>query len=322
MSQSETGDSEDTPHQVMLKEDLIRTEEITQDNISDHVYELFSSHTRRSANAQSLGFVNSGSDHVTFSHDASGTEIDLHQSTAILNSSAASTTGAVLWKVSPIFASWVLDCSTVPKNSAKKGKKSSYTYTPSTANLSCTSKLFGPGNTSSVLELGCGATGLLACVFAPLVKTYVATDQAHLLKLTKKNIETNLSHYQSQTIPSQSNKAKYRLECMELDWEDAEESWNKIKDNVFEGHYPDLVIACDTIYNEYLIDPFVETLKLVSGPETVIMVAQQLRLSDIFETFITALIEAGLRVFAVPEQLMGEDFAQGYSLHLVGNDGP
>ncbi|KAG5361630.1 Ribosomal lysine N-methyltransferase 5 [Yarrowia sp. C11] len=306
----------------MQKEDLIRTEEISEENISDHVYELFSSETRRSANAQSLGFVNSGSDQVTFSHDASGTEIDLHQSTAILNSSAASTTGAVLWKVSPIFASWVLDCSTVtPKKLAKKGKKSSsFAYTASTTGLACTPKLFGPGNTSTVLELGCGATGLLACVFAPLVKTYVATDQTHLLKLTKKNIETNLSHYQSETIPTQSNKAKYRLECMELDWEDPEESWNEIKTGPFEDNYPDLVIACDTIYNEYLIDPFVETLKLVSGPETVIMVAQQLRLSDIFETFMTALIDAGLRVFAVPEHLIGEDFAQGYSLHLVDNN--
>lgn len=309
---------------------MIRTEEITEDRISDHVYELFSSHTRRSANAQSLGFVNSGTDHVTFSHDASGTEIDLHQSTAILNSSAASTTGAVLWKVSPIFASWVLDCSGVLTNSnkktskrAKKGGSSSFAYnTPSPASLACTPKLFGPGNSSSVLELGCGATGLLACVFAPLVKTYVATDQTHLLKLTKRNIEANLSHYQSSTVPNSqpSNKAKYRLECMELDWEEPEESWNDIKDDVFEGKYPDLVIACDTIYNEYLIDPFVETLKLVSGPETVVMVAQQLRLSDIFETFMTALVEAGLRVFAVPEHLMGEDFAQGYSLHLTMND--
>ena len=310
----------------MLKEDLIRTEEITEDKISDHVYELFSSHTRRSANAQSLGFVDSGRDHVTFSHDASGTEIDLHQSTAILNSSAASTTGAVLWKVSPIFASWVLDCSAVnpraKKTLSKRGKKSGgFVYTPSTGtNLACTPKLFGPGNSSTVLELGCGATGLLACVFAPLVKTYVATDQTHLLKLTKRNIETNLSHYQSSTVPNSqpSNKAKYRLECMELDWEDPEESWTDIKDGVFDGNYPDLVIACDTIYNEYLIDPFVATLKLVSGPETIVMVAQQLRLSDIFETFMTALVEAGLRVFAVPEHLMGEDFAQGYSLHLVG----
>ncbi|KAG5358217.1 Ribosomal lysine N-methyltransferase 5 [Yarrowia sp. B02] len=311
------GDTRDTPHQVMLKEDLIRTEEISDENISDHVYELFSSQSRRSANAQSLGFVNSTSDHVTFSHDASGTEIDLHQSTAILNSSAASTTGAVLWKVSPIFASWVLDCSVEKKT--KKGKKS-YTYSSGpAANLACTPKLFGPGNSSKVLELGCGATGLLACVFAPLVKTYVATDQTHLLKLTKRNIEANLSHYESQTIQTQSSKAKYRLECMELDWEDPDESWSEIKEGVFEGEYPDLVIACDTIYNEYLIDPFVETLKLVSGPETVVMVAQQLRLSDIFETFMTALIDAGLKVYAVPEQLMGPDFAQGYSLHLVGN---
>lgn len=309
-------DQLDTPHLTMLDEDLVRTEEITLENISDHVYELFSSDTRRSSNNVSLGFVSTDSDKVTFSHDATGTEVDLCQSTAILNSSAASTTGAVLWKVSPIFASWILDSRGGDKPKKKK-KSNSYSYTASVATLGCVQKLFSSGNTTSVLELGCGVTGLLACVFAPLVKTYVATDQHHLLKLTKRNIEDNLSHYTSSTLSTQTNKAKYRLECMELDWEEPDESWEAIRNGPLDGEYPDLVIACDTIYNEYLIDPFIETLKLVSGPDTVVMVAQQLRLSDIFEAFVTALVEAGLGVYAVPEGIMGEEFAKGYALHLV-----
>lgn len=309
----------------MLAEDEIRTEELDRDTLADHVYDLFSSSSRRSANAASLGFVNSASDCVSFSHDRSGTQVDLRQSPAILNSAASSTTGAVLWKVTPIFASWVLDSvggEEGKKKSGKAGKTaksrkfSQDDASVHTSTLQCIKVFFGPGNQSKVLELGCGATGMLACVLAPLVKSYVATDQPHLLKIAKQNMQDNLSLYGSSSVPGPAAKPKYNLECMELDWEEPEESWQDILD-LWDGEYPDVVLACDTIYNEYLIPAFVATLKLVSGPDTVILVAQQLRLSDIFETFITELLDADLRVFAVPENLLRKDFAQGYTLHMV-----
>lgn len=85
----------------------------------------------------------------------------------------------------------------------------------------------------------------------------------------------------------------------------------------------DLVVACDCIYNEALVDPFVTTCADIcrlrsfsssSSPEgdgqgegskrpTVVVVAQVLRNSDVFETWIKRFVR-DFRCWRVPDEMM------------------
>lgn len=47
--------------------------------------------------------------------------------------------------------------------------------------------------TATVIELGCGISGLVALSLAPLVKRYVATDQEYVRRYFRQNIEENIS---------------------------------------------------------------------------------------------------------------------------------
>lgn len=81
----------------------------------------------------------------------------------------------------------------------------------------------------------------------------------------------------------------------------------------------DLVVACDCIYNEALVDPFVTTCVDIcklrgsgsttttttdnGGRPTVVVVAQVLRNSDVFEAWIKRFVQ-DFRCWRVPDDLM------------------
>ena len=87
----------------------------------------------------------------------------------------------------------------------------------------------------------------------------------------------------------------------------------------------DVVLACDCIYNESLVAPFVRTCFELcrvdeakpSKQPTICIIAQQLRSPDVFEAWLTFFIES-FRVWRVPEALLSDDLKQnsGFVVHI------
>ncbi|KGQ08214.1 Diaminohydroxyphosphoribosylamino-pyrimidine deaminase [Beauveria bassiana D1-5] len=113
-----------------------------------------------------LGFVDPRA--RTVEARVGGVDYTIHQSPGVLSSDrAGGTTGAVLWKISPVFADWLAS----PTN-----------FLFSTSLLD---------RASTILELGCGISPLNALALAPRVATHLLTDQAYVQRLVQLNIDTN-----------------------------------------------------------------------------------------------------------------------------------
>lgn len=78
--------------------------------------------------------------------------------------------GKVLWKITPLFAEWI---SSTTKNPFWTGSHQIL------------------NSSATVIELGCGISGLVALTLAPLVGKYIATDQEYVRKYFGKNIDEN-----------------------------------------------------------------------------------------------------------------------------------
>lgn len=133
-------------------------------------------------------------------------------------------------------------------------------------------------SSSSVLELGCG-TGLLAILLSPLCQSYTATDLRDNLDLCSRNLELN-------GIGANASKS-HDVELEEQDWVEISES-AKRRDRVGTARTTpdrtyDLVLAVDCIYNEFLVQPFVDTLchYCQPGSGTIVLVVVELRSSDV-----------------------------------------
>lgn len=111
------------------------------------------------------------------------------------------------------------------------------------------------------------------------------------------------------------------LKTMALDWEtDDAECLNSViapQDNI------DLLILCDCVYNDYLIEPLVQTCVDVcslrgSDSKTVVLVAQQLRSDSIFEEFLETMMKY-FDVWRVPEGSCSRELGpgSGYVVHLA-----
>ncbi|KAL4871954.1 hypothetical protein BDV12DRAFT_205746 [Aspergillus spectabilis] len=234
--------------------------------------------------SSNLGFVNSKATSIDLTiHEQ---EYTIHQSPTLLSSSrAGGTTGAVLWKITPFFATWL----------------------SSPSNPLWTNDILRPS--SAVVELGCGISALTALALAPLLSQghYLATDQEYVRKLFRLNLEAN---------PPTSSTAKSRSGCKiskggksskgnksassntgsgdkdrdqgslhpnitfsSLDWEtdipetlksqiqpspslSSSSSLHKGSSEAEEEQEDqgfDILLSCDCIYNEALITPFVRT---------------------------------------------------------------
>lgn len=257
----------------------------------------------RSFPSQNLGFV-----------DAKATDIDIEigpktfsivQSPGILRSNRETgTTGAVLWKITPSIASW-LAC---PSNPLRR----------------C--HLLNSATT--IVELGCGISGLIGLILAPGIKKYVLTDQAYVSKVLQGNLLANRSTSRtSQNLRYGPSSASLdNLIFHSLDWE---------KDTVHglsevlgpKAQQVNFLIACDCIYNEHLIQPFVETcadvclLGSTVGSDrdipTVLLVAQQLRSEEIFQSWLDASLKK-FDIWRVPNHLLSESLkdGSGYAIHV------
>ncbi|KAF2864406.1 hypothetical protein K470DRAFT_208434 [Piedraia hortae CBS 480.64] len=139
---------------------------------------------------------------------------------------------------------------------------------------------------TTVLELGSGTSGLLARVLAPFVKTVIATDQFHTLKQLRANVEG----YDS-------------IKVMPLDWEETDIGLQLRSHGLGQGI--DVVIACDCIYNEALIAPFVQTCTDICRLRPAIcIIAQHLRQEDIFAAWLLR-FSRFFHTWRMPEGFLG-----------------
>lgn len=253
--------------------------------------------------SNNLGFIDSRQD--TIQVEVAGHEYELQQSPGLLNSNRKEgTTGAVLWKVTPLLAAWLASFPSV---------------------LADLNVLHA---NATVVELGCGLAGLVGLVLSRLVKCYVLTDQEYVMKYLKENISAN-----SSTNEPRSRSTKKRsssrvpiltssLKTMALDWEtDRAENLLSVissEDSI------DLVILCDCVYNDFLVKPLVQMVTDIcylgaSTPKsTVVLIAQQLRSDSIFELFLDSLMQE-FYVWRMPDEKISPNLrsTSGYVVHLA-----
>ena len=174
--------------------------------------------------------------------------------------------------------------------------------------------------TSKSLRLGSGI-GALALTLACRIGRYIATDQEYVFRLLKANIEdySPKRQYSSSNVAKHSGNvrvhdsgscARSKIEVIALDWESSLVSGLPIMmrtDSADKSHVIRAVIACDCIYNEALIAPFVSTCadicQLASAESaeepTLCIVAQQLRSDIIFDSWLKSFHKV-FKVWRVP----------------------
>uniref|UniRef100_A0A093VPI3 Ribosomal N-lysine methyltransferase 5 n=1 Tax=Talaromyces marneffei PM1 TaxID=1077442 RepID=A0A093VPI3_TALMA len=251
----------------------------------------------RTIPSNNLGFLNSRA--TTIDLTINSHDYTIHQSPTLLSSTRdGGTTGAVLWKITPLFASWISSTSTNPFWTSRQVL----------------------GADAAVIELGCGISGLVALTLAPLVRKYVATDQEYVRRFFRQNIDENRptsskkgTSKKARTAAGNAKRGKdttaatsssSNIEFIPLDWElDIPRNETLHGDDTTDEKGFDMVISCDCIYNEALIPSFVRTCAdiclLRSGANkqqndgneeeknpTMAIIAQQQRSPDVFEAWL------------------------------------
>nr|XP_009787894.1 PREDICTED: protein N-lysine methyltransferase METTL21A [Nicotiana sylvestris] len=123
-----------------------------------------------------------------------------------------------------------------------------------------------------VVELGSGC-GLVGCIAALLGGQVILTDLPDRLRLLKKNVEANLY-----------GDVRGSATVDELTWGD--ELDHDIKDPL-----PDYVLGSDVIYSEGAVMDLLATLLNLSGTQTTVILAGELRNDAILEYFLQAAAE-------------------------------
>jgi predicted nicotinamide N-methyase len=217
----------------------------------------------------------------------------------------------VLWEISPLLAEWLLSPDNV---------------------------LFQQGALSGgsvVLELGSGIGGVVAMAMGTRVARFLATDQAYVLRGLERNLERNAALLMT---PEQHRpggrrgrrprtakpemRSEHGIECLELDWETS--SICSLPELLGEGAHLDAVLACDCIYNESLIEPFVRTCSELcslsdrADRPTFCLIAQQIRSPDVLEEWLKA-FSAKFKVWRLTDELLTEELrsGSGYVIHFA-----
>lgn len=259
--------------------------------------------------SQDLGFVDARATSLDIT--ISGTDFTIIQSPGLLSSNRKEgTTGAVVWKITPLFAEWIAWEENVLFQSSVLDRQ------------------------STVLELGCGISGIVAIASSPRVGNYVATDQEYVFKWLKPNIQNNAPKPKSfdkvkrhGKVP-ETNLLSNNILIMALDWESSSVSDLPKMIEIDSGdniQSINAVVACDCIYNEALIEPMVRTCAEICqlpnasclGKATVCVIAQQLRSDVVFEAWLSAFHKT-FRSWRVPDDLLikGLREGSGFVIHI------
>ncbi|KAL9640659.1 MAG: hypothetical protein Q9164_000141 [Protoblastenia rupestris] len=260
--------------------------------------------------SQNLGFVDNKA--TTLNLTIAGRDFTVTQSPALLSSNRKQgTTGAVVWKITPLFAEWIASKSNVFFQSGILDTQ------------------------STVLELGCGISGIIPMILAPKVGRYIATDQEYLFKVLKQNLQDNAPISQKRMSGKRGKRkskntitaADSNIDVIALDWETS--FVFSLPLLLSDGSSSvDILIACDCIYNDALVQPFVNTCAEIcrlrrssQNPDnkpTLCVVGQQLRSDIVFEAWLAAFLKV-FRVWRVHDELAGDGMAEGsgFVLHIA-----
>ena len=155
-----------------------------------------------------------------------GRDYTIEQSPGALQSARKEgTTGAAVWQSSVRAAEWLAQSDNI---------------------------LFAKGlldSNSTVLELGSGVAGLVPCVLSQRVGSIVATDQQHLTKLARRNIEDNIIPVRARPPkkggrkPPSTGRTAENVEILALDWEEDDVQKQLAANSLPKG--VDVVLACD-----------------------------------------------------------------------------
>ncbi|KAK4763032.1 hypothetical protein SAY86_008800 [Trapa natans] len=130
----------------------------------------------------------------------------------------------------------------------------------------CPSKLKG----KRVIELGAGC-GVAGFGMALLGCDVVATDQAEVLPLLRRNVERNSSRILQENTDSFGS-----IQVAELDWGNS--------DHIKAVTPPfDYIIGTDIVYVEQLLQPLLQTITALSGSKTVILLGYEIRSTSVNE---------------------------------------
>lgn len=131
---------------------------------------------------------------------------------------------------------------------------------------------------AEVLELG-GGTGVLSSLLAPCVRSWTVTDISDLLPLIQKNIEKT-----SQRLASSD------VRLAELDWTWSSQQYERNAKSLAQRDF-DLVIAVDCLFNEALVQPFVNTLNRIKSKYVIVI--SELRSADVLQLFLELWLASG-----------------------------
>lgn len=189
---------------------------------------------------------------------------------------------------------------------------------------------------SIVLELGCGISGIVGLLMSPKIQSFIATDQEYVFKKLKLNLGENAM---TTTKPKTGRKAGPKkiddpidtvsnIKVVALDWELS--SISSLPSLIRSGSMKarediSAIVACDCIFNEALVDSFIQTCagichlsneKLPYQP-TLCIIAQQLRSHTIFDAWMMAFLKI-FRVWRVPDELLSRDLigGSGFVIHI------
>lgn len=252
---------------------ISQCETICENNVEEHIFELYSERQLQNK----LGYHDRSSNKIMIDLPNSNCGFEITQSLSRLSDqkSNSSSTGFVCWDASIHIADWFL------------------------TSLECPIKL---SNELTVLELGSGVGGIVACAIQDKVGKYIATDQKHILKLLQENIHNN------------TTKQNYNI--VEFDWENVELGLHNLNELGVTNESIDLVVACDTIYNEYLIPYFISALKCTMSHHSVALVCLQMRDSITFEEFVNTVVEdKELHVYNIPTSLLNNELSKGFVVY-------
>lgn len=274
---------------------LASLHKIEEDDLYEFIYGLYVDH--KPPETQHLGYVDKSSDLLTVSLPRTRIDLSISQSLSGLSSNTeTSSTGFICWQSAIYAADWILGEPACPFH-----------------------QLFASDQT--VLELGAGVGGVLVSLLGPRVGHYVASDQKHILKLLKANFSENVvsGRYTSSTSekaydrnPKQIGDGQWsKIDFIEFDWEKKEAGMANFK-HISGKEAPDIIIATDTIYNEYLIAHFLDCVKSVMCDTTIAIIVVQLRDEDIVERFLEAIFEHKLTVYTISDQLLTKELLQGF----------
>jgi hypothetical protein len=180
---------------------------------------------------------------------------------------------------------------------------------------------------ATVLELGCGISGLIGLSMAPFLSKYILTDQHYVMKILRHNVAANQL---SSTVAPSKRKAvadvalDSNLEILTLDWE-TDSAINVC--NALEARQSiNMLVACDCIYNDFLVKPFVQMCLDIcalrppapSQTPTVVLIAQHLRSDEVFLKWLRAMTN-GFYVWRIPDECLSKELqsGSGYALHLA-----